>query len=153
MKRWTFFLLSALLVLSSISVSTAAAQGAHPKATGEVGWVYGGLQRYASFNAHDTDPAKGDFYYHDSAERYIYAEVVCFNLIDESTVVFTSEVTDTNIVAFENAGFITTTVVDGGTPGSNGDLIQNLAVSNPEDCHERILPGLPVTEGNLVVHD
>ena len=147
-----FHIIVAMVAVIGALAAVAIVSGAsHPKATGGVGWFAAGLDRSASFNAHGTVPAKGQFNYHDEAGNFIKATVVCYNQTGDDDAVFTSEVSDTNLAVYAAAGFVKTTVHDGGTPGRNGDTIRNVAVTT-DDCSTPTAGGFAVDNGNLVVH-
>jgi len=142
-----------LLFVFALSASFSFAAGkAAPKATGEIWFdhpaTYYGFA-YSRFDAHDgtaigkTD--KGEFYYSDWTGYYLLE--LNSVTVTGNTAYFSGSVIASNhsCCSLENTVYIS--VLDGGTPGSNGDLL-NGNVNNSVG-----VPFIPVTAGNLVVHD
>ncbi|HWR90408.1 MAG TPA: hypothetical protein VN260_09115 [Dissulfurispiraceae bacterium] len=149
-----------IVLIGSVSLSFAFPA---PRATGFVGFTNGDVPATSYFSAHAAysnpagkeRPAKGFFYYgemNDAAHYYIFA-VECA-AISGNQATFGGEIVETNVSDWEGKQ-VQIWVLDGGTPGSNGDKIYGEFIE--PDC-DVMLEGaedpawIPVESGNLVVH-
>lgn len=135
---------------------TAPNQGQdHSKATGEVTWV-AGIERSASFNAHEDAPGtpsdRGDLY-QESEDGSFTVEVSCVD-IEGNEATFAGEVVDAS-GQFENrvGQYRVTTVYDGGTPGRTGDKYGGRFFEEDQCSSLSSVRTFEVTDGNLKVRD
>jgi hypothetical protein len=158
----TLFAVLAVAVLTS-SVAMAAPA---PKATGDVDFTNGSSDQSLAFNAHDGGASaddKGQITYTNFTAGLTYsAPVLCANVnVGTSTAFFAYEI-PSGIPGFESLGGygILFKVVDGGTPGTNGDQISfdafpgnsAAAVAACESATGGTSNPQTITAGNLVVH-
>lgn len=136
------------------------AVGAHKKTTGGVAWMGGGVERNASFAAHDIAPGSErdrghvTYWFEDGSFK---ADVNCVN-VDADIALFGATITKADGVYATNVGDeLLVRVEDGGTPGREGDTFR--AVFDEAAC-AKVEAGTPppgpyfaVTQGNLVVHN
>jgi hypothetical protein len=121
-------------------------KGPHEKATGGLMIMEGSGMAEVGFNAHETDPAKGEFYWNlNDGERVIKGTVTEAS-VDGNEAMFTVEATydtgDTQV-----GKLLKVKVVDGGTPARNGDSIGWYWTDTGSDYNAKT-----ITAGNLVVH-
>ncbi len=158
MKTGTrFALLTALAVaLVLATVGTAFAGGVlFPRAFGEVGFSLDGARSTAEFDARaigtpalgeDHAAAVGKFKFETKGLKYV-AVVDKIHVHAAGEVHFGGQITkSTNPTPVGQ--FLHVKVVDGGSPGRNGDMIS--IVISPTDMHEHGTP-VAVARGNLVV--
>ena len=140
----------------------AMAQEDHRKVTGGVGWVGPmGQDRHAGFTAHDTTPAMGEFQLSQDDGSTLHYVVRCVSFDDSTQAWFGGEITEATgsfdpTDTREGMGLVTK-VIDGGTPGRNGDEIGNQAAANETDACARVemqspVNTVPVENGNLEIH-
>ncbi len=151
-------LVTAVLVAALLSLAGAAlaASNAAPHATGSIEYYQSGY--FFDFNAHeeyDRRPAKGEAYNQTPYGGWYRAVVRCVN-IDTDTALFAAELVETNMSSW--GPWVLVKVLDGGTPGTVGDLIWGQFLSE-QDAMNNCLNGVdptggpwPVLDGNLVVH-
>lgn len=134
------------LCAAPLSAKPGKAKGPHEKATGGLMIMEGSGMAEVEFNAHETDPAKGMFYWNlNDGERVIKGKVIEAN-VDGNEATFTVEATydtgDTRV-----GKLLKVKVVDGGTPARNGDAIGWYWTDVHSDYNAKT-----ITAGNLVVH-
>lgn len=145
-------------VVSGLPIVNGVSAGPAEKATGDVGYEAAGLDRHISFNAHEARgdrPAKGQLQYTDAIDRSYHVEITHVNVVGDMAY-FAGEVVEASNPTWVG-NWISFAVLDGGTPGRNGDIVwgiftdQATAISNVEN---EVTPGsaYEVLRGNLVVH-
>jgi hypothetical protein len=127
------------------------------KATGGVEYYQPGY--HFAFNAHasqDGRPVKGEANNRTPDGGRYHAKVRCVNVIDDNTILFAAEITDTNMPSW--GPWVLIQVYDGGEPGAGVDQIWgqfmdgNTAMAS---CNAGTPPaGGPweVLNGNIQVH-
>ena len=143
-------LAAALLVLVGLSVAASP-----PKATGGVGFttVENGEEVYRriEFNAHATDPARGNLNYRDANGDWFRVDIQCVYIWGDYAY-FSGPITSASQDEWFDQ-WLLVGVYDGGTPGSKGDLVWGEMYRYDPGCQPDSLPGpWPVINGNLVVH-
>jgi hypothetical protein len=106
----------------------------------------------------DANATGGSLAYKNSNGMWLHGVVTSYRQIDAHTAVFAGEITDGSpdyTVNHAGTDYFFAKVVDGGTPGSNGDQIAVLANEGPTDAsgdyNMNNGAGI-VTAGDLVVH-
>ena len=159
MKR---LLICSMMALIGAYVPIALAAPA-PKATGDVQFTGSGAEQELDFNAHDGGASandKGAIAYTNFTAGISYSAIVSCANVDVSTgsAYFSYEI-PAGFPGLSGIGIVFK-VVDGGTPGTNGDQVSfgvfsdgNAAVAA---CEAGTLGSVvidnTVTAGNLVVH-
>jgi len=146
-------LVAGLLVYAGVGLSASA-----PKATGGVGFTAGGLQRWCEFQvqAVSGDTAKGMLNYHDADGNWYKADLQCLTVVGEFAF-FSGPVVKARPEEWVGQ-WVKIAVKDGGTPGSEGDLIWGTFCTATQGCWcgPRTYPSpkewFAVESGNLVVH-
>jgi hypothetical protein len=129
-------------------------------ATGDVTWNFqGSITGTVKFDAKATG---GSLHYTNSNGQWLEGVVTSYRQIDDHTAVFAGTITDGSddyTINHEGADYFFAKVVDGGTPGSNGDQIAVLANAGFDPAlgaagndYDMSLGSGIVTAGNLVVH-
>jgi hypothetical protein len=159
MKR--LFICCALVLFGSyVAVASAAPT---PNATGGVQFTDGSSVQSLDFNAHDGGLSvydKGEVMYTNFTAGISYtADVECANVnVNTNTAYFAYEIPP-GLPGLSGLGIVFR-VVDGGTPGTNGDQVSFGVFASGDDaiaaCDAGILGTVvinnTVTGGNLVVH-
>lgn len=140
-----------MLVLMAVPVSAGPgnAQGPHQKATGGVWAAAGGADLQLEFNAHGTDPVKGQVSYSATNGNWFRGEVSTCYFQDGNEAAFAGMVTDGNVTK----GYFLIEVQDNGEGGqADPDFVRvRLADEEPECELSGSFPG-EVYAGNLQVH-
>lgn len=156
---------TAAALFATLGVSTVLAAGSAEKATGDVSWARGGTDRAAEFEAHEaTDgrPPKGELTQSQAGQSF----TVDVDRVEVSPdgngggkACFAGEIVDATGAAVNRLGNTRVTfVVDGGTPGSDGDLYVGRDLNSAMPTFEAMCTFLEgtgdnaVTGGNLQVH-
>jgi len=157
MKKLAFLILMAVLVLGLIA-SVVVARGPANRATGLV-WLNGrDGDIHVEFDAHmakDGRPAKGSICWYRYGDLRFELDVICCE-VDGTTAWFAAGPTGPD--DFSDLGYLVFKVVDGGTPGDNGDTLSVQWKSDRDDACSMVenkeTPSGPYTiiGGNLVVH-
>ena len=123
---------AALLAPLAVAGTASAAPAPVAKATGDVTWDFGNGQVTGTvkFDADATNGGSLD--YQASNGMWLHGVVApgTYQQIDAHTAVFGGEITsgsDDYTVNHEGTDYFTVKIVDGGTPGGNGDIIAVLA--------------------------
>ena len=146
-------LLGGLLVIAGAGLSLSASP---PKATGGVAFttVEDGMdvQRQIEFNAHATDPAKGNLNYRDSNGDWFRVDIQCVTVVGKRAF-FSGPITSGSQDEWADQ-WLLVIVFDGGTPGRKGDLVWGEMYDSDPGCEPQPFPDKPwpVENGNLVVH-
>ncbi|KPL04226.1 MAG: hypothetical protein AMJ73_04465 [candidate division Zixibacteria bacterium SM1_73] len=146
-------LLGGLLVIAGAGLSLSASP---PKATGGVAFttIEGGteVQRKIEFNAHATDPAKGNLNYRDSNGDWFRVDIQCVTVVGKRAF-FSGPITSGSQDEWADQ-WLLVIVFDGGTPGRKGDLVWGEMYDSDPGCEPQPFPDKPwpVENGNLVVH-
>ena len=159
MKR--LVILCALAFAASYAATAGAAPA--PKATGGVQFTTPGSVQSMEFNAHDGGASVldwGEVTYTNFSAGFSYtADVECANVdVNTSTAYFAYEIPP-GLPGLSGLGIVFR-VIDGGTPGTNGDQVSFGVFSSVDDaiaaCELATLGSVvinnTVTGGNLVVH-
>jgi hypothetical protein len=150
--------IAALVVGLVLAMAIPALAGNHAKANGSVEWTSSGLVTgiYSEFSLHDRegDDVRGSYFFMTIPQaggtewRWITVECV---MVDGDHAHWAGTITATNGSKLDAP--IVGWVMDGGTPGSDGDLIGTYA--NPTygvaNCGQEFTGGGTVTSGNLTV--
>jgi len=149
--------IGAFVVAGTAASGSAVAQDTEGKATGDV--TYGNFDTEFSFNAHGTSHPNGprgsvDVSNHRQNQNTadFTGSVNCYEQ-DENTAYFGGPI---NSIEPEDATpneWYYASVLDGGTPGTDGDLVRVIRYNEEQDCDEAGDPIREVTEGNLQVHE
>jgi len=149
--------ISKTIALAGAAVGLAAAgaafaAGPQAKATGDV--FLGSPNQELNFSAFAAGggmPAKGSVTYTNVDAGITYtAPVTCAN-VQGNTAVFTYTIPQ-GYPGISGLNILFK-VVDGGTPGTNGDTVGFAVVSDPTVCPiDTAVTNYPVTGGNVVVH-
>ena len=171
MKKLILGSLAAAALLAPLAVAGTASAAPAPaeKATGTVAWDFnhGQVTGTVAFNANNK--TGGSLDYQASNGMWLHGVVTpgSYQKVDANTAVFAGEITsgsDDFTVNHDGTDYFTVKVVDGGTPGRNGDIIAVLAnqdgngnwLTGPDATTTRTYPmtattsGI-VTSGNLTV--
>lgn len=128
--------------------ASLAKGGSHPKATGGVKAQAGTVEVQLDFNAHGTDPAKGNVLYRNSLGGWFRGSVSCY-LQEGNAARFSGPIEDGTY----SGSFVVEVQDNGqGSEAAGPDRIRVLIAGAP-DCSalSGAFPGT-VTEGNLTVH-
>jgi len=156
MKKFTLLMLVAVLVLGLLA-SVVVARGPANRATGLV-WFEGTGDIHVEFDAHmakDDRPAKGSICWYRYGDLRFELDVICCK-VDGITAWFAAGPTGPDDVS--DLGYLVFKVIDGGTPGDNGDALSVQWVNNETDACTMVVSGddpihqYTIIEGNLVVH-
>jgi len=162
--------LTVAALLASLAVAgTASAAPLPEKATGTVTWDFSGGQVTGTVKFDANNKTGGTLDYQASNGMWLHGVVTpgSYQKVDANTAVFAGEITsgsDDFTVNHDGTDYFTVKVVDGGTPGRNGDIIAVLAnqdgngnwLTGPDATTTRDYPmtastsGI-VTSGNLTV--
>lgn len=161
MRKLTVLILVVVVALG-LMVSMIGAKGPANKVTGSIWLDKEDLndEFYAEFNAHegiDGEPAKGKIEWYMNGELRFELDVVCCH-VKEGVAWFAVG----PLIASTNRKYLVFKVVDGGTPGVNGDkvylslpwvddLSTACAMVTGEET-DSLYTGNTITGGNLVVH-
>ena len=161
MKKLTVLMLVVVMVLG-LMVSMIVARGPANRATGLV-WFEEEGNTHVEFDAHmimDGRPAKGSVLWYRYGVLRVRLDVICCE-VDDDTAYFAAEPTylDEGVDSKYGDQFLFFKVVDGGTPGDNGDVfVVEWLLERSDACsnvHEMIDPSWPpytIIGGNLVDH-
>ena len=148
-------LAAGLLLVAGAGLSLSASP---PKATGGVGFTTTEedgeeVYRRIEFNAHATDPAKGNLNYRDSNGDWFRADIECVTVLSsEAKAFFSGPVTSASDSSMLGQ-WLLVAVYDGGSPGKKGDMVWGEMYRYDPGCQPDSLPEMwPVENGNLVVH-
>ncbi len=125
-------------------------QGTHEKATGQIVALAGSASLNLIFDAHNTDPLKGNVAYTNSAGKYFNGSVdVCY-IQKDNKATFAGHITDSN---YGLAYFIVDVIDIGEGDNAEGQDAVRVRVQNTEpNCTiGSSFPG-SVIEGNIQVH-
>jgi len=157
MKKVIVFIVVTVLVLTITPVVIFAKGGPTEKATGYIEYYQPGY--YFDFNAHaeaNGRPVKGEAWNYTPDGGWYRAEVR-FAKSTNDGFLFAAELVETNMPGW--GPWVLIKVIDGGTPGTEGDMIlgQFLSMSVAiNKFNNGINPAggpWPVLSGNLVVHN
>ena len=148
MRRYVIYVMVILLLLMMVAPAAVGAGGPHPKATGEAWFMAGSVELYVHFNAHGTDPAKGEAYYENDLGHWFAGDVNCYYQ-SENEAAFGGMVYDGTY----DLEYFLIEVQDNGKGGSGDpDKIRvRLFDSEPECELSGSFPGVRA-EGNITVH-
>jgi hypothetical protein len=148
-------LAAGLLLFAGAGLSLSASP---PKATGGVGFTTTEdgeeVHHRVEFNAHATDPAKGNLNYRDSRGDWFRVDIQCVTVFADSAMAYFSgpitSASDSTMVG----QWLLVGVYDGGSPGSKGDIVWGEMFRYDPGCQpgEDLGGPWPVENGNLVVH-
>jgi hypothetical protein len=138
--------------------SSPPGRGPAGMATGGVWYMAAELDRHISFTANEergNSPAKGNLHYADANNAWYNADISAV-AIDGNMAYFAGEVTSASNSSWVG-NWISFAVKDGGTPGSNGDMVWGIFTDETTamaNVSGEITPGdgYAVYRGNLVVH-
>ena len=159
MKKIVIFVIIAVLVCTIAPGVIYAGNGPSEKVTGYIEFLQDSNMGYAEFNAHEAkgdSPAKGEFhriiYNPDGVtiKREIYVDINFVDVNSATTATFKGIVTyDSRTSNNQEGETFTVKVIDGGSPGTNGDRVCWSTDPNPGfgGKYEK-----PIIGGNLVVH-
>jgi hypothetical protein len=145
----------AAVVVLAMAVPAFASGGFLPRAAGDVSFVLDGLRASSEFAVRATGapavgedhaPATGTFMFRTKGLRYV-AKIDHVHAHSATEAHFGGSIvksSDPNMIG----KFVQVAVVDGGTPGRNGDMI-SVMVTDTDTHSDPML--VPVTGGNLVV--
>lgn len=160
-KRYAIAASAAALLVSIAGISALAAGKATPKATGGV--TLANPNQQMSFNAFDYGPSDSDrgnveYSNFDYPGGLHYTATVLCAAVSGSESRFVYQIPDGTGPGLDGL-FIVVKVVDGGTPGTNGDtwgfaVAPNISTANSWcDTGDGFVPtSYEITGGNLVVH-
>ena len=159
MRRLSATALLALVLVLVLS-TVVSAGGPAEKATGSFGYYEEGY--YFNFNAHEAmgnRPAKGEAWNYTPSGDWYHAMVQCVEVVGDDAW-FVAELVESSQPSW--GPYIWIKVYDGGTPGTNGDMIWGQFIDEATAmaaCGDpMILMGTPANgpwnlySGNLVVH-
>ena len=160
MKKLVLLILMAVLVLGLIA-SVVVAKGPANRATGLV-WLEGAGDIHVEFDAHmakDVRPAKGSVCWYRYGVLRVELDVICCNVVDNIAWFATVPTyLDVGVNPIYVDQFLFFKVVDGGTPGDNGDAFSVQWVTDRDDACSMVEnqsdpSGVyTIIGGNLVVH-
>jgi hypothetical protein len=145
----------AAMVVLAMAVPAFASGGFFPKTGGDVNFVLNGLRASAEFAVRATGapavgedhaPATGTFAFQTKGLRYV-AKISHVHAHSATEVHFGGSIVKSSDPSMVGK-FVQVAVVDGGTPGRNGDTISVLVTDT--DTHAEPT-AVPVTGGNLFV--
>ena len=148
-------LAAGLLLLAGAGLSLSASP---PKATGGVGFTSTEdgeeVYRRIEFNAHATDPAKGNLNYRDSNGDWFRVDIQCVTVFEDyARAYFSGPIVSASQDEWLGQ-WLLVGVYDGGSPGKKGDLVWGEMYRYDPGCQPSDDLGgpWPVVNGNLVVH-
>lgn len=160
MKKAVIFITVVALILVLTPTVIYAKNGPSEKVTGYIEFLQGTNEGYAEFNAHEEKgdkPAKGEFHrviYNSggSIKREIYVDITSVDVDSETTATFSGICTyDSRTTNNKKGQIFTVKVIDGGSPGTNGDRVCWSFDPNPT-FDGGVYYEKPIIGGNLVVH-
>lgn len=162
MKKWAILAAGAVLLMVTIPVFAAKPVdkpvGPAEKATGDVWFSTPWGTVNLTFNAHETDPAKGQVHWSRTAPsaNWWYGPVIETNVLNEELAYFTVRVEDGTPAAVVGCD-ITFSVYDGGEPGIGMDEVEITAVVDQptgDTCGAdgQVQGPWTINAGNLQVH-
>jgi hypothetical protein len=154
MRKFIVLGLVALLTFS-FSGMAIAEDSTSGKVTGSIRFYNNaGLPSWAEFSVHGSDHphgVTGSFYVAVDGLGDATVDVICF-VQNGDTAVFSGLVVESNGI-WGNNTYVRATVADGGSPGAGNDYVKFDADPIVPGCGDSALTLLPVTSGNLKVHD